>query len=315
MNNDMRNEMLNRTIAATTPGYHEAFWKAMRGSNLTYGEMAQAKISANGGTYLLPAKTASRYSAALKNTNLFRRIGTVMPGPAGDGMFWMGDMDDKPQWVPENASIPTGNDTLGPRMRVNSHKLAIITSLELDYVSEAAFDLESYLVGKFADVFGKAEEDAFINGTGDAIPKGILHDSDGAETGITVSGDITFDDMLRLYFSLDKQYRANGVWLMNDETALKLKMLKDQNGQYLWNQNSDTILGKPVLISEYMPSDGKPVAFGDFSYYYIIDRVPLTVRALIEMYMVRGKMGYLGVEYLDGILIRPEAVKVLKVGQ
>ena len=33
------------------------------------------------------------------------------------------------------------------------------------------------------------------------------------------------------------------------------------------------------------------------------------------MYMVRGKMGYLGVEYLDGMLIRPEAVKVLKVGQ
>ncbi len=78
MNNDMRNEMLNKTYAATTPGYHEAFWKAMRGSNLTYGEMAQAKISANGGTYLLPAKTASRYSAALKNTNLFLRIGTVI---------------------------------------------------------------------------------------------------------------------------------------------------------------------------------------------------------------------------------------------
>ena len=315
MNNNMRNEMLNKTYAAMTSGYHEAFWNAMRGSELAYGEMDQAKISANGGTYLLPAKTASRFAAALKNMNLFRQICTVMSGPVGDGMFWMGDMDDKPQWVPENDPIPTGNDILGPKERVRSHKLAIITSLELDIVNEAAFDLESYLIGKFTKGFGKAEEDAFINGTGSNMPKGILHDTAGAETGVTVSGDISFDDMLGLYFSVDKRYRGNGMWLMNDETALKLKTLKDQSGQYLWNQNSNTVLGKPVLISEFMPSGGKPVAFGDFSYYFIIDRMPLTVRTLIEHYITGSKMGYLGVEYLDGLLIRPEAVKVLKVGQ
>ena len=28
MNNDMRNEMLNKTYAAMTPDYHEAFWKS-----------------------------------------------------------------------------------------------------------------------------------------------------------------------------------------------------------------------------------------------------------------------------------------------
>ena len=64
-----------------------------------------------------------------------------------------------------------------------------------------------------------------------------------------------------------------------------------------------------------MPSDGKPVAFGDFTYYYIIDRMPLTVRPLNAMYIKEDKMGFLCVEYLDGLLIRPEAVKVLKVGQ
>lgn len=311
----MKNTLINETCSAMTPSYNEAFWKAMRGNNLSFADMAQAKISDTGGTYLLPAKTASRFSATLKNKNLFRQIGTVMTGPAGDAMFWMGDMDEQPQWVPEGEAIPEGTGTLGPKYQVLSHKPAIITSLDLDYVHEATFDLEGYLVGRFAKIFGKAEEDAFINGTGNGMPKGILHDADGAETGVTVSEDITFDDMLRLYFSLDKHYRANGVWLMNDETALKLKMLKDQNGQYLWNQNSDTILGKPVHVSEHMPSDGKPVAFGDFSYYYIIDRVPLTVRTLVEKYMLQGKMGYLGVEFLDGMLIRPEAVKVLKVGQ
>ena len=139
---------------------------------------------------------------------------------------------------------------------------------------------------------------------------GILTD---AKTGVTVSGDIGFDDVLALYFSVDKQYRSGGAWLMNDETALKLKTLKDQNGQYLWNQNSDTVLGKPVHISEFMPTDSKPIAFGDFSYYTVIDRIPLSVRTLYEKFALEQKTGYLGVEHLDGMLIRPEAVKVLTI--
>ena len=311
----MNNELMNKTYAAMTSAYHDAFWKAMRGSNLAYGDMAQAKISANGGTYLLPAKTASRYSAALQKMNLFRMVGTSLSQTVGDGVLWMGDMVAQPQWVPENESIPVGTDGLEPRHAVRSHKLAIITSLDMDMIRDAGFDLESYLVGKFAKGFGKAEEDAFINGTGSTMPKGILHETEGAKTGVIASGDISFDDVLGLYFSVDKQFRSNGMWLMNDETALKLKTLKDRNGQYLWNQNSDTILGKPVHISEFMPSDGKSVAFGDFSYYYIIDRMPLTVRPLNEKYIKEDKMGFLCVEYLDGLLIRPEAVKVLRIGQ
>lgn len=230
----MNNTMNNKIFAATNPYYSEAFWNAMRGESTDNKNLAEA-MDATNSTYLLPAKMASRYSAALKKENLFRRVSTVMSGPAGWITFWMGDMDDRPQWIAENETIPTGNDTLGPKLRVASNKLAIITSLEMDYVNEAAFDLEGYLVGKFAKAFGKAEEDAFINGTGVSMPKGILHDADGAETGVTISGDISFDDVLGLYFSVGKQYRANGMWLMNDETALKLKMLKDQNGQYLWN--------------------------------------------------------------------------------
>ena len=152
----------------------------------------------------------------------------------------------------------------------------------------------------------------FLYRNGADMPTGILATAD---TGVTASGEISFDDVLALYFSVAKQYRTDGAWLMNDETALKLKTLKDENGQYLWNQNNDTILGKPVHISEFMPSEGKPIAFGDFSYCYIVDRLPLTVRTLHEKFGLQQKVGYLDVKYLDGLLIRPEAVKVLEAGQ
>ena len=62
---------------------------------------------------------------------------------------------------------------------------------------------------------------------------------------------------------------------MNDETALALRLLKDDAGNYLWNHVNDTILGKPVLyINNSMPSvasGAKLIAFGDFSFYWIVE--------------------------------------------
>ena len=307
----MNNHINNKYVATGISSYNDSFWKAMRGSDKAYGDLIDGKHSLTN-TYLLPESTATKYSATLKENDLFRRIGTVMNATKSDSKIWLSDNDDFPAWVSEHGTIPTTAESF-PKKDVAAHKLAIITSIETDFISDLGFDLERYLVVQFAKRFGKAEEAAFINGTDVNMPRGILHDTEGAEIGVEAAGDISFDDVLALYFSVFKPYRANGAWLMNDETALKLKTLKDQNGQYLWNQNSDTILGKPVHISEYMPSDGKPIAFGDFSYYTIVDRMPLTVRTLFEKFALEQKIGYVGVEHLDGFLLRPEAVKVMKV--
>jgi HK97 family phage major capsid protein len=148
------------------------------------------------------------------------------------------------------------------------------------------------------------------------MPKGILHETEGAETGLTVSDTITFDDIAKLYFSVKAEYRTDGAWLMNDETAFLLRTLKDSNDNYIWEHSTNTIMGKPVYISEFMPSissGNKPIAFGDFSYYTIIDRAPLSVRTLDEKYALQQQRGYLAYEMLDGMLIRPEAVKVISV--
>ena len=162
---------------------------------------------------------------------------------------------------------------------------------------------------------GKAEDNAFINGTGADEPTGILHHTDGAKTALTVE-TLTYDDVISLYFSVDKEYRKNGIWLMNDKTALALRKLKDNDGNYLWNQANDTILGKQVIISEYMPdieTGTKPIAFGDFSYYWIVGRKPVTVRTLLEKFVLYDQIGYLAFEFLDGKLVRNEAIKVIQM--
>lgn len=103
---------------------------------------------------------------------------------------------------------------------------------------------------------------------------------------------------------------------MNDCTALTLRTLKDADGNYLWNHADNTILGKRVVISEYMldaAEGSKPITFGDFSYYWIIDRRPVSVRTLVEKFAVFGQIGYLAFKFLDNKLIRRDPVKIIQI--
>ena len=86
---------------------------------------------------------------------------------------------------------------------------------------------------------------------------------------------ISYDEIIKLYLSVDKKYRKHGTWLMNDETALALRTLKDSAGNYLWKESDETIFSKPVQIVDSMPSIGKGqkvIAFGDFSNYWLVQR-------------------------------------------
>ena len=126
----------------------------------------------------------------------------------------------------------------------------------------------------------------------------------------------SYDDVISLYFSVKEEYRSNAVWLMNDDTAMALRKLKDADGNYLWNSNTDSIFRKRVIISKFMPSaepGKKPIAFGDFSYYWIVLKKPVSVRAIKEKFVVYDQIGYLAFEFLDGKLIRPEAIKVIQM--
>ena len=187
--------------------------------------------------------------------------------------------------------------------------------LDEDFVNDAGFSVEGYLTDRLGRNFGRAEDKGFITGSGLHNPTGILHADAGAEVGVT-TGNLAYDDVIGLYFSVKPEYRRNGVWLMNDRTALALRTLKDADGNYLWNSGNDTLLGKPVRVCEFMPdaaSGNKPIAFGDFSYYWVVLRAPFSLRTLTEKFVLNDQIGYLALEYLDGKLVRRDAVKVLQM--
>ena len=50
-----------------------------------------------------------------------------------------------------------------------------------------------------------------------------------------------------------------------------------------------------------------------FLNYWIVGRKPVTVRTLLEKFVLYDQIGYLAFEFLDGKLVRNEAIKVIQM--
>lgn len=216
--------------------------------------------------------------------------------------------------VNEATAFPEDNDSFD-KASFSSYKIAAVSKLNNRFIEDMHFNVEKYLTNEFARRFGRTEEQVFINGTGINEPSGLLMT---AETGRCSDTAESYLMMILLHCILQQMpdFRKNGVWLMNDNTALTLRTLKDKNGNYLWRQSDDTILSSPIVISPYMPdiaAGSIPVAFGDLSYFWILERQPLSVKILTELYSRENLTGYAAYERIDGKLIRPEAVQLLAI--
>lgn len=306
---------IEKDISIGQPEYDKSFWDTMRGKEQCYDTIAKGRNTGTG-TFAMPSATNNKYSKAIDGQSLFRQIATVFRAYNSNYRIMAKDCNDLAAFVPEGESIPIYDGVKDfTNYMVETWKLAAFVKLDEDFIHDASFDIEQYLVQRLAKNFGKAETSAFINGTGVQMPTGILNETNGAEVALKAKA-LTYDDVIKLYFSVKEEYRSNGVWLMNDDTAMTLRKLKDADGNYLWNNNTDSIFGKRVIITEFMPSavsGSKPIAFGDFSYYWVILKKPVSVRALKEKFVVYDQIGYLAFEFLDSKLIRPEAIKVIQI--
>jgi HK97 family phage major capsid protein len=109
---------------------------------------------------------------------------------------------------------------------------------------------------------------------------------------------------------------------MKDTTVSAIRKLKDNNGAYLWQPSvqagqPDKLLGYDLYTSPYVPEPAAgalPVAFGDFYNYWIADRTGRTVQKLIELYAGNGQVGFIATERVDGKVILPEGIQLLKMG-
>lgn len=300
--------------------YKAEMLKALRSNFRNVSNILQEGVDADGG-YLVPDEYDSRLIQALTESNVMRQLATRIT-TSGERKINIAATTPAAAWIEEGGALSFGDATFD-QILMDAHKLHVAIKVTEELLYDSAFNLESYILTQFGKALGNAEEDAFLNGDGNGKPLGIFATTGGAEIGVTAASAtaITADEIINLVYSLKRPYRKNARFLMNDQTISALRKLKDGNQAFLWQPSAqagepDRLFGYEVVTSPYVPTieAGKPViAFGDFSYYNIGDRGSRSFSELKELFAGNGMVGFVAKERVDGKLVLPEAIKVLKM--
>lgn len=315
-----------------TAEYKSAFFHAVRGGKASLTGEERKILSdvmttgaESGGMLVMPAELETSIRELIAKQVVMRRLATVITTTA-DRKITLASGYGAASWIDEGGDYAATDDTFENKT-IGSHKLGRIIKVSEELLNDAEFDLQGHISLSFGRAFTEAEEPAYLSGaTADAAkkPVGALTD---AQIGVTTAAStaVTSDELLDLFFALKAAYRNASTFLMGIATEKALRKLKNATtGDYMWQPGltagqPNTLLGRPVEISDYMPdftAGNKIIAFGDFKQYTIKDTVGMRMQVLDQPYADKGLVGFKGYERTDGKLIVPEAIQtmVLKAG-
>lgn len=248
----------------------------------------------DGGYTVLPTLEAGIRKVAKDTSPIERFASNVTIGTDSyEILLDISDFDSG--WVGEGQDRPV---TEGPKLKAQSypvHELFCQPRATSKIIQDSNFDIGAWLESKITEQFSTKRAEAFTTGDGVMKPKGWLsYDIDSKKdfvrewgkwqyvaAGATNPSDEQLADaLIKLSMALRVPYRGNARWLMNRETATRIRQLKDSTKSALWFNHlgmtegtPNTLLGFPVEYDEAMPNIGSgetPVALADWSQAYLI---------------------------------------------
>ena len=293
--------------------YKAAMLDALRSGLKRVSHVLQEGVDTDGG-YLVPEEYDNRLIDVLDEENIMRKLGTRIT-TSGEHKINIAATKPAASWIEEGGALSFGDATF-EQILMDAHKLHVAIKVTEELLYDNAFGLENYIITQFGKALANAEEDAFLNGDGVGKPLGLFAASGGGQIAETLTAAIKADDIINLVYALKRPYRKNASFIMNDKNIAAIRKLKDNNGAYIWQPSAqagepDRLFGYPVHTSAYAPEDA--IAFGDYKYYNIGDRGTRSFKQLTELFAGNGMIGYVAKERVDGKLILPEAVQILKL--
>jgi HK97 family phage major capsid protein len=190
-------------------------------------------------------------------------------------------------------------------------------------LEDSAFNLEQEIMDNCTEQFAKAEGAAFVNGTGNGQPEGLLTNTSIAtdNPGASATGNITAAGLITIWGNLKTVYSKQATWLLNRQSIAQIRGLVDGQGRFLWEPGladgtPPNLLGSPYIEVPDMPSTPTatgttfPIMYGNIKRgYLIIDRINVVVRRLQEKYAESGQIAYLVRKRVGGQVVLPEAIR------
>lgn len=297
------------------------------------GKAMTTAVASDGG-YLVDPQTSDTIRSMLLSTASIRQIASVVNVEATSFEVLIDRSEIGSGWATEVAAVAESATPVIERISIRLHELSAMPKASQRLLDDAAFDVESWLAGKIATRFMRAESGAFVSGDGVDKPRGFLTPAKVANAswswgslGYVASGAAgdfpvsnAADCIVTLVYALGADYRANGSFVMNSKTAGTIRKMKDADGRFLWSDGLAAaeparLMGYPVLLCEDMPdiaAGAYPIAFGDFAAGYTVAERP-DVRVLRDPFSAKPHVLFYATKRVGGDVTDYAAIKLLKI--
>ena len=288
----------------------------------------QADSPTSGGFLVTPQQFVMDLITLMKDNVFIRGLATNYTVDRAESLG-IPALDQDPADADWTTELATGNEDTNMifgKRELKPNPLAKRVKLSNKLLRQAAMDPEAIVRDRLAYKFGISEEKAFLTGSGANQPLGIFTPS---AQGISTARDLQTgtastlkaDDLIATLYSLKGQYQNRATWVINRQIVLAIRLLKDNNNNYIWSTGlgpgqgyggqPETILSRPFCMSEYAPgtiASGNYVAvIGDFSRYVIATALDMQLQVLDQLYAENNQTGYIARMEVDGMPVLEEA--------
>ena len=207
----------------------------------------------------------------------------------------------------------TGNFTT---IELDGYLAGALTKISKSLVNNTDIDLVGFIVKRMAyDIARFIEKNLLGFGGGSVVGLG------GATNITEVSGGITADDLITFQGTIKDVFQDRAIWIMSPATRDALRLLKDDVGRYLLNDDitspfGKVLLGKPVYVSDNMPnvaSGNKVIYYGDMTGLATKFTEEMHIEVLRELYAAQHAIGVVGWLEFDAKVQDQQKVAVLKM--
>lgn len=113
---------------------------------------------------------------------------------------------------------------------------------------------------------------------------------------------ITADEVVKLHDKVKDEFQNDAIWIMSPATRTALRLLKDNMGRYLLQDDislpfGSSLLGKPVYVSDNMPEIGAgnvAIYYGDMKGLATKFNEAINIQVLREKYADMHAVGVIG---------------------
>ena len=217
------------------------------------------------------------------------------------------------------ATAITALDPTFSNITLKSQKVAVLTKVSRELLTDSGIDIVSYLAGSLGKSIGIKANNLLTVGTGTVEAKGVVTAAgSGVVGGTAVTGAFTADNLIDLAHSVDSDYVRQGAGFMMKRSSLgALRKLKDSAGQYLYVPAAavgtpDSFAGFAVYENPDMAAAGlgaKSVLFGHFGSYHVRQVGGIEVARSDDAYFASDEVGFRVTLRIWGDLGQADAVK------